>query len=178
MTVNELILEAMGNFEGEFFPNFSYLVAEYNRIIRSLFLILPSADASVSLTPTDGKIETKLLPEQIRRVFCDECELMPASSTLLSLMPEAKLYHAAYDGIYVTTDEECTVYYRALPADVTDVEALDATVPLDGRYIPLVRAWLVRSVYIYVGDFDSANAYGEEYNGYLDEYKRENGVSA
>ncbi|MBE6680066.1 MAG: hypothetical protein E7598_06050 [Ruminococcaceae bacterium] len=176
MTVNELVLEVSGNFEGEFFPNYSYLVCEYNRIIRTLLLMLPCADASVTLTPKDGKIDAKLLPEQVRRVFCDECELMAASGTLFSLMPEAKLYHAADDGIYVTVNGECTVFYRSLPPDVTDVDTLEAQFPLDARYIPLVRAWLMRSVYLYVGDFDGANAYGEEYNGYLDLFKRENGV--
>ena len=176
MTVNELVLSGMDNFEGEFFPDFSYLVAEYSRIIRTLFLMLPTADKSVTLTASDRRIECELLPEQIRRVFCDECELMPASSTLISLLPEAKLYRAAEDGIYVTVDGDCTVYYRDLPADVEDVEAKATKIPLDARYIPLLRAWLTRSVYLYVGDFDGANAYGEEYNRYLDEYKRENGV--
>lgn len=176
MTVNELVLSVMGNFEGEFFPNYSHLVEEYNRIIRTLFLLLPTADKSVTLIAEDGKISADLLPEQVRRVFFDECELMAASSTLISLLPEAKLYRAANDGIFVTVDGECTVYYRDLPADVTDVEAQEAEVPLNSRYIPLLRAWLNRFVYLYVGDFEAANAYGEEYNSYLEEYKRENGV--
>ncbi len=176
MTVNELVLEIMGNFEGEFFPNFSHLVAEYNRIIRTLFLLLPTADKSVTLVAEDGKIECELLPEQIRRIFFDECELMAATSTLISLLPEAKLYRAAEDGIYVTVSGDCTVYYRDLPAEITDVEALETKIPLDSRYRPLLRAWLMRFVCLYVGDFDGANAYGEEYNRYLDEYMRENGV--
>ena len=177
MTVNELVLEVICNFEGELYPDFSYLVAEYNRIIRTLFLLLPTADESVTLTAADGKIECELLPEQIRRVFCDECELMQASSTLLSLMPEAKLYHAAHDGLYVTVEGECAVHYRSIPKEVSDIDAATAALPIDARYIPMLRAWLSRSVYLYVGDFECANAYGEEYNRYLEEYKRENGVA-
>ena len=178
MTVNELVSEVIGNFEGEFFPDYSYLVAEYNRIIRQLFLILPAADKSVCKTPVEGKILCDLLPEQIRRVFCGDFELMSASFSLLSLMPEAKLYHAANDGIYVSTEGECTVHYRSLPEEVSDVQSLEAIIPIDQRYIPLIRAWLMRTVYVYVGDFDSANAYSAEYNRYLEEYKKENGVAA
>ena len=140
--------------------------------------MLPTADKSVTLAASDGRINVELLPEQIRRVFYDECELMAASSTLISLLPEAKLYRAAEDGVYVTVDGDCTVYYRDLPADVTDAMANEAKIPLDVRYIPLLRAWLMRFVCLYVGDFDGANAYGEEYNRYLDEYIRENGVRA
>ena len=176
MTVNELVLEVIGNFEGEFFPSFSYLVSEYNRIIRSLHLLLPSANASVSIEVKDGKLESEILPEQIRRIFSDECELMAASSTLITLMPEARLYHATDDGIYVTVCGECTVYYRALPKALDDTEAMEEKIALDEKYVPMLRAWLLRSVYLYVGDFESANAYAAEYNEYFDDFKRENGV--
>ena len=177
MTVNELILSVTESFDGEFFPNYSNLVEEYNRIVRTLVLLLPTADKSITLTAEEGRIKCDLLPEQVRRVFFEECELMAASSSLMAILPEAKLYRADADGIFVTVDGECTVYYRDLPAEVKDVYAKDAKIALDARYIPLLYAWLMRFVCLHVGDFDSANAYGEEYNAYLKEYKRENGVT-
>ncbi len=177
MTVEKLIKQVSDNFEGELFPNYGELVAEYNRVIRSLMLILPAADSVESFTPHDGKLDCKLLPKQIRRVFAAEYELLPASRALLSLLPDARLYHAAEDGIYVTVDEDCIVYYRSIPEAVSDADSLTAEVPLEDRYTPILKAWLTRYIYLSVGDFESANAYGEEYNRLLEEYKRENGVA-
>lgn len=176
MKVSELINEVTSGFEGELFPSTAYLVAEYNRIIRSLLLILPTHDASITVSVKDKKLECELSPEQIRRVFCGDGELLRASRTLLDLMPEAKLYHVTSDGVYVTVSNDCTVYYRTLPDEVS-VTDTETEIPLDMRYIPLIRAWLIRSVYLYVGDFDSSNAYSEEYNRLLEEFKSENGVA-
>ena len=177
MKVNDLINEIVNGFEGEFFPNHTQLVNEYNQLIRTLLLMLPSADASVLLPVYDGKLEADISPSQIRRVFCGDKELLCASKTLVELMPEAMLYNASEDGITVTVNGDCTVYYRSLPKELSPVDAISAEIPIDARYIPLLRAWLLRSIHIYVGDFDGANAYGEEYNTLLEDFKRENGVA-
>ncbi|MBQ8837605.1 MAG: hypothetical protein IJ002_08915 [Clostridia bacterium] len=177
MTVNELITEIINGFEGEFVPDYDYLIDEYNSLVRSLFLMLPCADASLTLTSEDGKIECGLAPAQVRRVFSRGAELLRASKELVELLPEAKLYHAAEDGIYVTVNGECTVYYRALPDDVTSGTSLETAVFGDARTLSIVRAYLSRSAYLYLGDCDSADTYAAEYNSLLEDYKRENGVS-
>lgn len=176
MKVSELINEISNGFEGEFFPSYAHLLNEYNALIRTLLLMLPTADANMLLPVYDGRLEVDISPSQIRRIFCGESELLAASKTLISLMPEAMLYNASDDGIFVTVSGDCTVYYRSLPKELSEIEALSAQIPLDARYIPLLRAWLTRCVYLFVGDFESANSYGEEYNLRLEDFKRENGV--
>lgn len=177
MKVNELISEVLDGFEREFFPSDEFVLAEYNRIVRFLWLLLPESDGSITLPVYDGKLESSLLAIQIRRVFEGEYELLRASRELITLMPEAKLFCPSDDCIYVTANGDCTVYYRSLPSELTMIQAQSTDVPFDMRYIPLLRTWLIRSVYIYLGDFESADAYGTEYNKLLEEFKRENGVS-
>lgn len=177
MTVSELINEIILGFEGELVPDFHMLLDEYNRAVRSLYLILPSADKSITATAVDGKIETELIPAQVRRVFSSDTELLRASKELIDLLPEAKLYHAAEDGIYVTVCDECVVYYREIPEAVSDAASLETKVHGNENMLTLLRAWLSRYAYFHVGDFDSADAYAAEYNSLLEDYKRENGVS-
>lgn len=176
ITVNKLINEIIESFEGEMVPDFHYLLDEYNGFVRSLYLMLPSADEKLVAEVSDGKAESTLLPAQIRRVFSDDRELLRASKELVELLPEAKLYYAADDGIYVTVSGECTVYYRAVPDAVGDVASLETNVPGDERMLSLIRTYLSRCAYFYVGDSDSADAYATEYNSLLEDYKRENGV--
>ena len=177
MTVSELINEIILGFEGELVPDFHMMLDEYNSVVRSLYLMLPSADKSITAAAQDGKIETELTPAQIRRVFSSGTELLRASKELIALLPEAKLYHAVNDGIYVTVSGECTVYYREIPETVGDVASLETNVVGDERILALLRAYLSRCAYLHVGDFDSADAYAAEYNSLLEDYKRENGVS-
>lgn len=171
-TAEQLITEAQGNFTGGLVPPTEYLLSEYTLLVRSLCLLLPGSDAQCTLTPADGKLETDLSPAQIRRVFCGEDELLRGSEALLALLPDAKLYAPTADGIAVSVTEGCTVYYRALP-DVS----LAAAFPLDARYVPLARAWLCHRAFLYAGDFESADAFGTEYNRLLADFKAENGVT-
>lgn len=177
MTVQALLDEVRSGFSTEFTPPDAYLLSEYNALLRSLQLLLPASDASVVLTPADGKLETDLVPEQVRRVFCGERELLKVSKTLFDVMGDERLYCPTEEGILVAVRDDCTVYYRTLPTEVTEQTA-GANIPLDARYLPLVRAWMQHRTYLYFGDFDSADAYGAEYNRLLADYKAENGVEA
>ncbi|MBQ6892643.1 MAG: hypothetical protein IJN48_00410 [Clostridia bacterium] len=177
ITVSTLIDEIISYFEGTLVPSYDYLLCEYNRIVRELLIMLPSSDASVTLMPVGGKLECNILPRQIKRVFFGDSELLRASRELVGLLPEAKLYHAADDGIYVTVNSECTVCYRLLPNALSDVESLSAIIPGDDTFILLVRKHLERCAYMHVGDYDSADACAVEYNSLLEDYKRANGVA-
>ncbi|MBQ4557559.1 MAG: hypothetical protein IJA60_07935 [Clostridia bacterium] len=175
MKVEKLISEVQGGFEGDFMPPTDYLYTEYNMLIESLYLALPTPDASAVIMPEGNMLATTLFPSQIRRVFAGEYELLRASLSLIELLPNAKLYCPVEGGIRVNGTSECTVYYRTLPCTVTEQDA-DAEIPLDERYLPLVRAWMLHRAYLYLGDFECADSYGTEYNRLLDDYKKENGV--
>ena len=177
MTAEELFTEIQGGFAPDFTPPTAYLLSEYNMLLRSLYLLLPGSDADVTLTPTDGKLETELLPEQIRRVFAGERELLRASPSLYAVMEGEGVYCPTEEGVLVGSDEDCTVYYRALPTVLTEMTVTE-NIPLDLRWLPLLRAWLCHRAHLYLGDFDSADAFGTEYNRLLADYKAENGVDA
>ena len=174
--VSELINEVCKGFEGDFFPSEEHILAEYNNVVRALWLLIPESDVSVSMTASGGKLECDISPCCIRRVFCGEYELLKASRELIALMPEARLYCPCEDGIFVTVNGECTVFYRSMPNEVSLIEAENTKVPFGNEYLPLIKAWLMRSVHLYVGDFEGADAYGNEYNRLLEDFKRENGV--
>ena len=175
--VNELITEITSLFEGTFENLYEHLLCEYNKIVRSLLLMLPFSDSKITLTAVDGKIETELLPCQVKRVFYGESELLRATMELVTLLPDAKLYHAAEDGIYVTVDGECTVFYRDIPKPLTSGDALTEVVPCDAAFALIVRTYLERCAYFYIGDYDSADACAAEYNRCLEDYKLKNGVA-
>ena len=177
MTAGELLAEIQSGFASEFTPPTAYLLSEYNMLLRSLCLLLPGSDAEVLLTPTDGKLVTELLPEQIRRVFAGERELLRASPSLYAVMEGEGVYCPTEEGVLVGSDEDCTVYYRALPTVLTEMTVTE-NIPLDLRWLPLLRAWLCHRAHLYLGDFDSADAFGTEYNRLLADYKAENGVDA
>ena len=175
MTVDELLTEIQSGFAPDFTPPTAYLLSEYNMLLRSLYVLLPDSDASITLAPADGVLSADLVPEQIRRVFAGERELLRASKTLFDVVEGDGMYCATEDGILVAGATECTVYYRALPKIITEQTIL-SQIPLDLRYLPLVRAWLCHRAYLYLGDFDSADVFGTEYNRLLADYKAENGV--
>ena len=175
MTAEELLGEIQSGFIPDFMPPTAYLLSEYNMLLRSLYLLLPGSDASVTLTPTDGKLMCELACEQIRRVFAGERELLCASPALYAVLEGDGVYCPTEEGILVGADEDCTVYYRTLPTVLTEMTATQ-NIPLDLRYLPLVRAWLCHRAYLYLCDFDSADAFGSEYNRLLADYKAENGV--
>lgn len=176
VSVKMLIEEITSYFEGTLVPDFDYLLREYNAIVKSLLLMLPGADASVTVTAENGKINCEVEPCRIKRIFAGEYELLKSSRELISLLPDAKLYHTAADGIYTTVRGECTVFYRTLPELVTAENADAQTVFGDGALLLLVRTYLERCAYFYIGDYASADACSVEYNRLLDNYKRENGV--
>lgn len=175
MTAEELVGEIQSGFASDFTPPTEYLLSEYNMLLRALYLLLPGSDASVALTPTDGKLVCGLIAEQIRRVFAGERELLRASHALYVVMEGDGVYCPTEEGILVGTDEVCTVYYRTLPTVLTELTAAE-NIPLDLRYLPLLRAWLCHRAYLYLCDFDSADAFGAEYNRLLADFKAENGV--
>lgn len=175
MTVDELLTEIQSGFAPDFTPPTEYLLSEYNMLLRSLYLLLPGSDASVTLMPTDGKFVCELIPEQIRRVLAGDRELLRASRALYDVMEGDGVYCPTEEGILVGTDGDCTVYYRTLPTVLTYLSPTEA-IPLDVRYLPLVRAWLCYRAYLYLCDFDSADAFGTEYNRLLADFKAENGV--
>ena len=176
MTAETLLSEIQSGFASDCTPPTEYLLSEYNMLLRSLYLLLPGADASITLTPTDGRLAAELAAEQIRRVFCGERELLCVSHAVFDVLGDSGVYCPTEEGIYVRTDADCTVYYRTLPTALTE-QTLTASVALDLRYLPLVRAWLCHRAYLWLCDFDSADAFGTEYNRLLADYKIENGVS-
>ena len=175
MTVNGLIEEVLKG--GTLCVPFEYMLDEYNHAVRELCLMLPAPDASVTLEAVDGVIECELLPRQIRRIFCRGYELISASRPLLSLLPHAKLYHAADDGIYVSESGECEVFYRSLPKAVSAPLAMSAEVYGGECERLLLRERLECAAYQYIGDYESADALAKSYNARLDDYKKANGVS-
>ena len=176
MTAEALIGEIQSGFAPDFTPPTEYLLSEYNMLLRALYLLLPGSDGSVTLTPTDGKLVCGLIPEQIRRVFAGERELLRASQTLYDALEGEGVYCPTEDGIAVGVSEDCTVYYRTLPTVLTELTAAEC-IPLDLRYLPLLRAWLCHRAYLYLCDFDSADALSTEYNRLLADFKAENGVN-
>ena len=173
MTVHELI---NGITKGEQSVPFEHLVEEYNYILRSLCLMLPTSDASIELSAKDGMLECDLLPKQIKRVFSNGCELIPSSRELIMLLPNERLYHASQNGIYVTVSGTCRVFYRTLPSALTPALAMEEEVFGDSGTVLLIRLYLERAAYRYLGDYESADALAAEYNARLDDYKKANGV--
>ncbi len=174
--VNEFISEIGTAFGGEMMAPFEHLLTEYNRIVRELLLMLPTSDATLSASAVDGKIECALLPRQIKRVFLGESEFLSGSRELISLLPEANLFCAAEDGIFVTRDGEYTVFYREIPEELSSGDTLSATVPRDADFELLVRAYLEKCAFFCFGDYESADACAAEYNSRLEDYKQKNGV--
>ena len=174
-TAEQLITEAQGYFTGGLVPPTEYLHSEYGMLIRTLASQIAGADLCSTVTPADGKLLLSPAPAEIYRVFCGEDELLRGSAALLAVLPEAKLYAPTKEGALVTVQEPCTVYYRAVSAEA-DV-SLTAAFPLDGRYVPLVRAWLCHRAFLYAGDFSGADVFGTEYNRLLDDFRAENGVT-
>ncbi len=172
MTVNELI-ESVAND-----VPFDYMLEEYNHIVREVCLMLPASDAVMEVKASDGKLDTGLHPRQIKRIFADSHELIPASHALIMLLPHARLYHAAENTVYVTVSGVCKVLYRTLPNKVTPYMAMSEKVFGDECVMLLVRAYLERCAYCYIGDYESADAAAADYNARLEDYKRVNGVSA
>lgn len=177
MKLAYIIYEITLAFDSKLAPPKEYILSEYNSLIQSLLLMLPDSDGVLKVTPSDGCIETELSAVQVKKVFCGENELLRVSDSLRTVLSCGRLYTPADKKIFVTEEGECTVYYRVLPAEVDTETVGSADFPLDTRYIPLVRAWLWHRTYVYLGDFESANVYAEEYNRMLELYKAENGVS-
>ena len=175
--VNEFLSEIENSFGGDMTPPFDYLLCEYNRIVSALLLMLPTADRSQKFTSADGRIESGLLPRQIKRVFCGESEFLCGSAHLVALLPDADLYCAAEDAIHVTRDGEFTVFYRDIPPALSSGDTLSATVPLDSEFELLVRAYLEKCAFFYLGDYESADACATEYNRRLEDFKASYGVA-
>ena len=176
MTVAELLCEIQSGFSPEFTPSRAYLLSEYNMLIRFLYL-RNGAESVKSETPVNGCIAADLLPEQILRVCIGEQQLLAASRSLYDLMEGEGVYAATAQGLLVAGAGPYTVYYRALPEAVTE-ETVETEIPLDLRHLPLVRAWMLHRAYLYLADFDSADAYGAEYNRLLALCTPENEVCA
>ena len=175
-TVKELIEEVIKGFSGEIIPSYKHLLCEYNAIVKSLYRMLPIKTASIVVSAKDGTLYCNIDASLITRIFFENTELLRASKELLTLLPEAKLYHASEDGIFVTVCGECTVYYCDVPC-CDDEDSASLVLAPSGLLYKALYAYLLRSAYLYVGDYDSANAYTEEYNSLLEDIKRENGVA-
>lgn len=170
-TTEMLLREVQSDLGDAQMPPEDYLLSEYTALLRSLVFLLPAPDASCTLMPTDGMLETELCPAQVRRVFSDGRELLRGSMTLLRLLPSHAVFCPTEDGIAVTVASPCTVYYRKAPAtDLADA------FPLDVRFLPMVRAYLLHRACVYVGDGVGADMHSAEYNRMLADFKAENGV--
>lgn len=174
-TVKDFIDSIIGSFDNRINIPYEYLLAEYNAMVRELSVMIPTPDRCATLTSLSGKIESTLLPSQIRRVFFGDNELLKASKALMDILPEAMLYRAEADVIYVNSDGEYRVYYKALPPEVGS-EDNTSLVCEDSLLMMLVRAYLLRAIYLFVGDTVSAECYTNEYNSLLEDYKKQNGV--
>lgn len=153
-----------------------YLISEYNSLIRTLQLMLPESDSVIVLNANGGVIETSLLKEQVKRVIYRDSELLRASDTLRTLLPNSRLFTPADNKIFVTVKGECHVFYRSLCEDVNSENLNSAELLFADAYIPLVRAWLWHRAYLNIGDFESADVYATEFNRLLDIFCKENGV--
>ena len=172
-TAKKLLAEVQTDLGDGCTPPTDYLHSEYVALLTALVCSLPAADASVTLTPADGRLATELSASQIRRVLAGKRELLRGSGTLLHLLPHAPIYAPDADGIAVNVSVPCTVYYRRAPAT-----GLDDPFPLEIRYLPLVRAYLRHRACLYTGDLMGADAFCTEYNRLLAEFRTENGVQA
>ncbi len=172
-TTEDLLREVQNDLGEGRIPPDDYLLSEYTAFLRSLVFSLPGADAVCLLTPADGVLHTDLCPAQVRRVLTENRELFRGSCTLMRILPHRGIYCPTEEGILVTVTEDCTVYYRKTPAtDLADA------FPLDIRYLPLVRAYLLHRACLYVGDSVGADMHAVEYNRLLDAFRAENGVRA
>ena len=176
METPHLIYEIRNEFTDYTAPSENYLLSEYNSLIKRLLLMLPESDGVLTAVPENGIIETDLSAAQVRRVLCEDSELLRASETLFALLPSGRLFCPREKSIAVSVDKECKIFYRTLPKDVEKDTLSTAVFPLDKKYIPLVRAWMWYKTYLYVGDFDSAKPYYEEYERLMALYRDENGV--
>lgn len=174
-TVKSFINEIIDSFNGSIAIPYEQLLKEYNSVVRELSLMVPAADGSMTLASNNKKLNTSLLPPQIRRVFFGENELFSASRSLMDILPDAMLYHAEKDVIYVNRDGEYTVHFRTLPQNA-DADDASACVCDDGLLKMLLRSYLLRAVFLFVGDTVSADCYTKEYNSLLEDYKKQNGV--
>ena len=176
MKVKQIINEITSAFAKNLVPPTEYILSEYNSLIRTLFLMLPGSDGELRIMPADGYIETGLSAAQVKKVFCKEDELMRVSDALRDVLDSSRLYTPHDLGIYVTAKDMCTVYYRIFPEAVDMQNFEDVDFALDSCYIPLVRSWLWHRIYLYIGDFESADVFALEYNRLLELFKVENGV--
>ena len=176
-TVGDLISEVQTAFAGAFSLPTEFLLSEYNAFARALHLQLPGHDAEQTVTAQDGMLRTELCPEQIRRVYVGEQELLRASAALLTLL-DAPLYAVTQDGILVRGGGEHRICYRTLPAPVTADTAGQTPLPFDLCELPLLRAYLFRRAYLYVGDSECASVSGAEYEKLLAAYRAAHGVRA
>ena len=174
-TVKNFINEIINSFDGSINIPYERLLAEYNAVVRELSLMLPDADGCEVCVSKNKKLECLLLPAQIRRVFFGENELLRASKSLMDILNDTMLYYADKDGIYVNVDGEYKVYFRTVPANVNVGDAT-STVCEDGLTNMLLRAYLQRAIFMFIGDTVSAECYTKEYNSLLDDYKKQNGV--
>lgn len=170
-TAEDLLREVQSTLGEGRMPPDGYLLSEYAALLRSLIFLLPAPDANVTLAPEDGMLATDLCPAQVRRVFTEGRELLRGSLILMRLLPSHPVFCPTEKGIAVSVDTPCTVYYRAAPA----VGLTDAF-PLDVRYLPMVRTYLLHRACVYVGDSVGADTYCTEYNRMLADFKAENGV--
>ncbi len=177
MKIADIIYDVTLTFSDRLAPDKGYLISEYNSLMRTLFLMLPKGDGVLKAVPQNGVIATDLLPEQVKRVYSAGNELLRASDSLRELLPSGRLYTPHRGEICVTVATECSIYYVSLPDTVDETTLGTAELPIDACYAPLVRAYLWQRAYIYIGDFESADAYAEEYNRLLEIYRRENGVA-
>lgn len=174
--VGELLDEIIDAFADSFTLQKDLLLGEYNRLAASLALLCPVPDAKLTVTAEDGRIACALTPAQYRRVFFGERECLRASAAMLALLPDFPLYAPDESGASVTLDGDCTVYYRALPAAVRASDADTTDIATDERFLPMLRAALMRSAYLYIGDTDAAKEYDALYARELAAYKKEIGV--
>ena len=174
--VGTLLDEIVDAFADSFTLQKDFLLGEYNRLAASLALLCPVPDAALTVAASNGRIACALAPAQYRRVFCGERECLRASAAMLSLLPDFPLYTPDESGAAVTLDGDYTVYYRALPDAVSENDADTTDIATDERFLPLLRAALMRSAYLYIGDTDAAKELDAAYTRELAAYKKEIGV--
>lgn len=175
-TVGALLDDIIDAFADSFTLQKDFLLGEYNRLAASLALLSPVPDARLTAAAKDGRINCALAPAQYRRVFCGERECLRASAAMISLLPDFPLYAPDESGMAVTLGGEYTVYFRALPEAVSETAADTTDIATDERFLPLLRASLMQSAYLYIGDTDSADEYDALYARELAAYKKEIGV--
>ena len=157
MKVSDLISEIQNEFSETLSLSASYLCGIYNTEASALALRLPAA-ASLTATDEDFVISTSLASFQVDRVFCGGRELLRVRRGVFDALGETSLYAVEDGRIYTNLHGTFKISYRALPQKVNAETASTVDLAQSPTGILYLRAAMMRTVYLSLGDIEAANA--------------------